>query len=42
MSTNLREWQDLATVLATGIVLPFQDASAVGAGERFYRAVTLP
>jgi hypothetical protein len=41
-STNLLDWQDLTTVLATGLVIPFQDASAMEAGERFYRAVTLP
>jgi hypothetical protein len=41
-STNLLDWQDLATILATGLIVPFQDASAMGAGERFYRAVTLP
>ena len=41
-STNLLDWQNLTTVLASGIIVPFQDTSVVGAGERFYRAVTLP
>lgn len=41
-STNLFDWQDLATVLATSIVVPCEDVSARGAGERFYRVVTLP
>jgi hypothetical protein len=41
-STNLLDWQDLTTVLATSMIVPFQDARVTGAGERFYRAVTLP
>jgi len=41
-STNLLDWQDLATVLATSFVVPFQDASPMGTDERYYRAVTLP
>jgi hypothetical protein len=41
-STNLLDWQNLATVLATSLVIPFQDASVIGVGERFYRTVTLP
>jgi hypothetical protein len=38
----LLDWQNLTTVLASGIIVPFQDTSVVEAGERFYRAVTLP
>jgi hypothetical protein len=41
-SPDLLDWQDLTTVLATNIIAPFQDAGRIGAGKRFYRAVTLP
>ncbi len=41
-STNLVNWQDLATVLATNNVTDFLTAGPVGATRSFFRAVTLP
>ena len=41
-STNLLDWQTLATLLATNNILDFRDTSAGGMAQRFFRAVTLP
>ncbi len=41
-STNLLNWQDLTTVLATNNLVLFQANSQIGAEQQFYRAVTLP
>ena len=41
-STNLFDWQDLMTVLATNNLVPFQDNNPGGSNQRFYRTVTLP
>lgn len=41
-STNLLDWQSLATLLATNSSIPFVDAGAAGSVRRFYRALTLP
>ena len=41
-STNLVNWQDLITLLATSNLVPFQDNNLAGLNQRFYRAVTLP
>ena len=41
-STNLQQWQDLGTILATNNAMPFVDNSSAGLGARFFRVVTLP
>ncbi len=41
-STNLIDWQELATVLATNNIVGFQDASSGGLSGRFFRTVTVP
>ncbi len=41
-STNLIQWQDLGTILATNNVMPFADYSSAGVEGRFFRVVTLP
>ncbi|HEV2436857.1 MAG TPA: glycoside hydrolase family 16 protein [Verrucomicrobiae bacterium] len=41
-SANLLDWQNLTTVLATNTLVPFRDNRLMGAGQRFYRTVTLP
>lgn len=41
-STDLRNWQDLTTVLATDNFVPVQANSQIGAERQFFRAVTLP
>ncbi|HUA38847.1 MAG TPA: glycoside hydrolase family 16 protein [Candidatus Sulfopaludibacter sp.] len=41
-SADLLNWQNLAIVLATENLVPFQDNRLIGADMRFYRTVTLP
>jgi hypothetical protein len=41
-STNLSDWQELTTILATSHLVPFQDDNLAGLNQRFYRVVTLP
>jgi hypothetical protein len=41
-SDNLRDWQDLGTVLATNSTISYLDGSSAGSPQRFFRVVTLP
>jgi hypothetical protein len=41
-STNLLQWTNLVTVLATNSTINFADTNLPATGPRFYRAVTLP
>ena len=41
-STNLLEWEDLGTILATNVVINFPDWTHLGLDQCFYRAAALP
>ena len=41
-SSNLLNWLDLATLLATNVPISFQDTNADAAKTRYFRTVTLP
>ena len=42
LSTNLVDWQNLATILATNIAIDFTDTNSTGASRRFYQITSLP
>ena len=41
-TTNLVDWQDLGTVLATNILFTFVETNSSASGARFFRAATRP
>src|SRR5439155_22955310 len=41
-STNLFDWQNLATILATNTFIDFLDSSSAGCSRRFFRTLTMP
>jgi len=41
-TTNLVDWQDVGTVLATNVVSTFVETNSSGAGARFFRTATRP
>ena len=41
-SSNLLEWEDLGTILATNVVINFPDWTHLGLDQCFYRAAALP
>jgi hypothetical protein len=41
-SSDLSQWQDLATLLATNSVMTFAESNILQVSPRFYRAITLP